>query len=214
LSATRNLARRRPGGYKTTSVARLPAGTDVILEEDHSSTALTPADFSFETEIIDWNLLDVDAASTLDLDSEMYRKDATQLTGEFPTNHTGSYRAGPLYTGFMSPMSLSIPSMPTYNLRSFRQNPALKGGGLTTAMLMIRVLSMYPVMMQNPDALPPFIHPTSLCDTAAQPLITCVSLMQMVSICAPGSKRLLWKNVRMECERMQIEVSSSSTHRY
>jgi hypothetical protein len=85
----------------------------------------------------------------------MYQKDTPQLTADFPTNYIGAYRAGQVNMGFMSPMNTSISNMPSYNLRSFRQNPTLKGGGLTTAMLMIRGLSTYPVMMQSPAALPP-----------------------------------------------------------
>jgi hypothetical protein len=183
------------------------AESDVVQDENNTG-ALIPPDFNFETSNIDWDLLDKNVSPLIDFDSQIFQKNAQHLASAFPTNATGTYRADLLNPNLMSP---SIPTMPTYNLRSFGQNPAVKGGSLTTAMLMIRVLSSYPTMMPTPEALPPFVHPTSLYDHAAQPLMTCTSLMQMVSTGAQGNKRLLWKNVRMECERMQVEVSPSSS---
>lgn len=105
-----------------------------------------------------------------------------------------------------------IPVMPTFSLRSFAPNPAIKGGTQATAILIARILTSYPMMMRNQDSLPPFIHPCSLSNVpdseskSVESLTTCMSLMQMISTNAQGSRKLLWKNVRLECERLQQEV--------
>jgi hypothetical protein len=182
------------------------AESDVVQDKNNTGT-LVPPDFNFETSNIDWDLLDKSVSPLVDFHRQIFQKDAQHLASAFPTNDTGADWADLMNPNLMNP---SIPAIPTYSLRSFGQNPVMKGGSLTTAMLMIRVLSSYPTMMPNPEALPPFVHPTSLCDHTAQPLMTCTSLMQMVNTGAQGSKRLLWKNVWMECERMQVEASPSS----
>ncbi|KAF1851288.1 uncharacterized protein K460DRAFT_273591 [Cucurbitaria berberidis CBS 394.84] len=109
--------------------------------------------------------------------------------------------------------SPSIPTMPTHNLRSFAQNPAIIAGTQTTAILMARILTSFPIMMRSQDSLPPFIHPYSLSNVpgseskSLESLTTCMSLMQMVSTSAHGGRKLLWKNVRLECERLQGEYA-------
>lgn len=80
--------------------------------------------------------------------------------------------------------------------------------------MMKRILTAYPAMMRNRDSLPPFIHTSSLSGATAalnQPsesLTTCESLMQLLGSSKGGdaSRRLVWKNVRLECERLHLEV--------
>lgn len=106
----------------------------------------------------------------------------------------------------------SIPRMPTYHLRSFAQSKSITGRTSPSATLMTHMLTSFPRAMYSPGSLPPFIHPYSLGNNAHNPnegfesLTTCVTLMQMVSGAAPGSRKLFWKNVRLECERLQVEV--------
>jgi hypothetical protein len=106
----------------------------------------------------------------------------------------------------------SVPMMPTYTLRSFFQLPATKGRAQTTTTLMLHILTSFSYMMQSHDSLPPFIHPYSLSVTHAhknnsvEALTTCISLIQMLHSNVSGSRKLLWKNVRFECERMSEEV--------
>jgi hypothetical protein len=207
MSATRRPTRMRLGSSSTTNVTQSSVDRGVSQDESHIGM-VTSDDFDFDPRDIEWDLLATGVSPIIGMDSQTFQKDVPHLSFAFLTNDTGIYGADLTDPIIRSP---SIPTMPTYSLRSFGQNPALKGGSLTTAMLMIRVLSAYPTMMQNPEALPPFIHFTSLYDHAAQPLMTCMSLMQMVSTGGQGSRRLLWKNVRMECERMQIEVSPQSS---
>lgn len=110
-----------------------------------------------------------------------------------------------------------IPQMPTYHLRSFAQSRSVTGRSSATATLMTRLLASYPRIMHRPGSFPPFIHPHSLglsthnLSEGSESLATCVALMQMVSSGATGSRKLLWKNIRMECERLQAEVTSITT---
>jgi hypothetical protein len=102
--------------------------------------------------------------------------------------------------------------MPNYDLalRSFTQRPAIKGGALTTYMLMLRLLTSYPIMLRDPKSPPPFIHPSFLSDTESktmESLTTCASLVQMLDNGGIAGRRLLWKNIRLECERVQVQVS-------
>jgi hypothetical protein len=102
-----------------------------------------------------------------------------------------------------------IPRMPTFYLRSFAQSKSVTGRSSATATLMTRMLTSYPRIMYRPGSLPPFIHPHSLGHNTHNPnesLTTCVTLTQMVSSGATGSRKLFWKNVRLECERLQVEV--------
>ncbi|RAO73580.1 uncharacterized protein BHQ10_009592 [Talaromyces amestolkiae] len=87
-------------------------------------------------------------------------------------------------------LSLSIPlSLPTYTPRSLIQRPKVKPGTGRIANLMFHTLKSYPQMMLRPDTLPPFIHPAWV-------------LVHMVSSRVWGSRKLFWRNVRMECERL------------
>ncbi|KAI5201221.1 hypothetical protein AUEXF2481DRAFT_28273 [Aureobasidium subglaciale EXF-2481] len=56
------------------------------------------------------------------------------------------------------------------------------------------------------DILPPFIHPASMAlsdDSDMEPLANCLSLMHMLGGGFRGSRKLLWRNVRSESERMR-----------
>lgn len=80
-----------------------------------------------------------------------------------------------------------------------------------TTILMLHMLNAYPRMMTRHDNPPPFIHPMSV--TLEQeymhlePLNNCMSLVHMVNSGIQGSRKLFWKNVRMECERFCSEAS-------
>ena len=80
---------------------------------------------------------------------------------------------------------------------------------------MTHILTSFPKMMYSPGSLPPYIHPYSLgnnlqnSEEGFESLTTCVTLMQMLSSGALGSRKLFWKNVRLECERLQVEASTT-----
>jgi hypothetical protein len=108
-----------------------------------------------------------------------------------------------------------IPRMPDYHLRSFGQSQSITTRTSPSATLMTHILTSFPKMMYSPGSLPPFIHPYSLgnnshnSEEGFESLVTCATLMQMLSSGAPGTRRLFWKNVRLECERLQIEVHTT-----
>lgn len=109
-------------------------------------------------------------------------------------------------------LSLSIPlSLPTYTPRSLIHRPKIKPETGRIANLMFHTLKSYPQMMLRPDTLPPFIHPAWVSDGVIdndhlEPLNNCISLVHMVSSRVRGSRKLFWRNVRMECERLCEEV--------
>ena len=104
----------------------------------------------------------------------------------------------------------SIPTMPTYNPRSLIQRPKPRTGAQRIADLILHTLKSYPLMMTHHNTLPPFIHPrlksSGVEDNHMEPLRNCINLMHMISSEAQGSRKLFWRNVRLECERFCQEV--------
>lgn len=186
------------------------------LRTEYTTTDLTLS--LFEEEEFDWEIPEIDVSGIHDLEDQPNR---TNLLEPIPPPCSEQSQSltnfGCQVNSKLHAKSLFIPRMPAYSIRSFSQNPSIKGGTqAATAMLMHRLLTSYPMMMRNPDSLPPFVHPSFLSPVANpeknsfESLNTCMSLMQMVGTHAPGSKKLLWKNVRLECERMQEEVRISA----
>jgi hypothetical protein len=70
---------------------------------------------------------------------------------------------------------------------------------------MFYTLKSYPLMLRQ-NTLPPFIHPSYVSFTgegaAAEPLENCITLMHMMASGVQGSRKLFWRNVRQECERL------------
>lgn len=210
---------RRPlknGPSRSTPTRASPSFADINTLSAGSQDATIDLDVSkLGGEQFGWDMLDMDVTSIEDLDDQTINQ--TLLDSTSPSIQSNEYGL----TGYLNSHTRqmvhvqcsSIPTMPAYELRSFAQNPAIKGGPQPTAMLMVRMLTSYPMMMRSQDSLPPFIHPSSLSDVpdseskSVESLITCMSLMQMISTRAQGSRKLLWKNVRLECERLQGEVS-------
>jgi hypothetical protein len=99
------------------------------------------------------------------------------------TQQQATHSTDPLFISKPPPftISTSIPAMPTYALRSFTQRSTRTN---TTP--------------------PPFIHPSFLNnDDEMDSLGTCASLMHLLG---PRNQHLLWKNVRLECERLTVQV--------
>ncbi|KAJ5574343.1 uncharacterized protein N7459_008770 [Penicillium hispanicum] len=63
--------------------------------------------------------------------------------------------------------------------------------------------------MLHHNTLPPFIHPhlisSDIENPLVEPLTNCINLVRMISSEAKGSRKLFWKNVRLECERLLAE---------
>jgi len=104
----------------------------------------------------------------------------------------------------------SIPRAPTSNVRSFILRSNMRSGPQRTANLILHTLKSYPLMMLHHKTLPPFIHPHFISSDVEtdnmEPLSNCISLVHMISSGVRGSRKLFWKNVRLECEHLYQEV--------
>ena len=105
---------------------------------------------------------------------------------------------------------VSIRATPSFNLRSFDQRPRLNTGAQRIANLILHTMKSYPLMMLRDNTLPPFIHPhlvsSDFKNNDMEPMANCMSLIHMLSSRINGSRKLFWKNVRMECERLYADV--------
>jgi hypothetical protein len=110
----------------------------------------------------------------------------------------------------ISSPNVSIPAIPTSTPRSLIQRPKMKTGAQRIANLILHTLKSYPLMMIRHNTLPPFIHPHLMSSNAEnndmEPLTNCICLVHMISSGVQGSRKLFWKNVRLECERLCEEV--------
>ena len=111
---------------------------------------------------------------------------------------------------YMSSPNVSIMMPPTSKIRSLIQRPKMQTGGQRIANLILHTLKSYPLMMLRHNALPPFVHPRLLSsdveNNQMEPLSNCISLVHMISSGVQGSRKLFWKNVGLECERLCGEV--------
>jgi hypothetical protein len=106
---------------------------------------------------------------------------------------------------------MSIPRQPLDILGSLVQRPKIGPKTQRTATLILKTLKSYPLMLLQPDSLPPFVHPRMMTSAGAEndnmePLNNCISLLHMGRSGVPGNRKLFWRNVRMECERFYQEV--------
>ncbi|KAE8361121.1 hypothetical protein BDV27DRAFT_148096 [Aspergillus caelatus] len=114
--------------------------------------------------------------------------------GIVPEHHPGS-----------SP-NLSIPPGPTQFIRSLVQRPYMGAGAHRIAKLILHNLRSYPQMVLRHNTLPPFIHPSVVSSDFGNPdpesLTNCIALVHMIGSGIQATRKLFWKNVRMECERL------------
>ncbi|KAL8924489.1 MAG: hypothetical protein Q9172_002654 [Xanthocarpia lactea] len=104
--------------------------------------------------------------------------------------------------------NLSIQSLSTYSVRSFDHRAQLNTAAQRTSDLILYTLKSYPMMMLRDNSLPPFIHPYLVSgdieNNDMEPLTNCINLVHMLSSRHHGSRKLFWKNVRMECESLYV----------
>lgn len=107
---------------------------------------------------------------------------------------------------FPSSPDISMPIKPTGTPRSLVLRTGMKASAQRTASLMLNTLKSYPLMILRHKTLPPFIHSHLISSNAEnldmEPLNNCISLLHMISSGVQGSRKLFWKNVRLECERL------------
>lgn len=110
-----------------------------------------------------------------------------------------------------SPPSLSILTLPVDLPRSLVKRPKVNLGAQRTAMLIQHTLKSYLVMVLRENSLPPYIHPSMLAlyfeNNDTEPLVNSLSLIHMLTTEVRGSRKIFWKNVRIECERFYNEAS-------
>ncbi|KAH8668968.1 hypothetical protein BX600DRAFT_435480 [Xylariales sp. PMI_506] len=108
----------------------------------------------------------------------------------------------------------TIPATPSSNVRSLIPRSRASAGTQRIAGLILSTLKSYPLMMLRHDTLPPFVHPSlvssNLENIDTEPLANCISLVNMLRSDGPGSRRLFWKNVYMECERFSEDCHKRS----
>jgi hypothetical protein len=109
---------------------------------------------------------------------------------------------------FFPPIAITRP--PTNNIRSLVQRPKLKTSTQRVANLILQNLRSYALSIKDHNALPPFIHPSLVApgidNPDMEPLTNCISLVRMLNNGFQGSRKLFWKNVQMECERLRDPV--------
>jgi hypothetical protein len=187
--------------------------TDTVsLPTEGALDILNPSFLNFESKFADWTPTVISFGDLQDQSSEFDQVGTlTSPYNTVPPLHepTHAPESRLFHNGWLQ--SPSIPRMPTYHLRAFARNRAAAKSS-ATATLLTHILTSYPRMLCTPTSLPPFVHHYSLHQTlhsqtsAFESLTTCVSLMQIASSRAPGSRKLLWKNIKLECERLQFEV--------
>ncbi|PIG90117.1 hypothetical protein AARAC_001926 [Aspergillus arachidicola] len=108
--------------------------------------------------------------------------------------------------------TLSIPPVPTQAIRSLVQRPNTGIGTHRIAKLILHNLISYPQMILRHNTLPPFIHPSvvssNLGNPNLEPLTNCIALVHMIGSGIQASRKLFWRNVRMECERLCEECQT------
>ena len=187
----------------------------MLNNNDFAEDSNTSFGFNFAGSEVDagpiWNLIsdEKDMPSSSDLED-------FERTTQISSSHVQRVDYGSYIDDLSITTNPTLSIAPNYDLasRSFTRKPAIKGGALTTSMLMLHLLISYPMMLRDPNAPPPFIHPSFLADQESktmESLTTCVSLIQMLDSGGSASKRLLWKNIRLECERLQVQVSTVHT---
>jgi hypothetical protein len=200
LSTGRRNPLLSPPATDVTAESSLGAGSDVdaIIASAFTSSDLVSTNIDgiyFNEDNSDMSL-----PSLLDL-QEYQNLSHTHLSGwqPFEEQQTSSF------------FNLSIPAQVTSNPRSLVQRPKFKAGGEGIATLILHTLKSYLRMMLQHNTLPPFIHPRTISPDFdrgnTEPLTNCISLVHMIGSKIKGNRKLFWKNVRLECERLLEDVS-------
>jgi hypothetical protein len=186
--------------------------SDVVF---NSALVLSDAELvNDEGESLDWTNTDIDFANLLisQTDEEISQYPPS---GWFSTRHT----TAPTNKTFHIPQVLScvdirIPPNPSSNIRLLDPRPKMKTGQQRIANLILQNLKSYPLMIMRHNILPPYIHQrlttSDARNTHIEPLANCLSLVHMINGGVLSSRKLFWKNVELECERLIAEVCNNS----
>jgi hypothetical protein len=172
---------------------------------------------NFGDDYLHWNDSNMDSTNFLSPKANEGTFGYSLLESPPSVHHStpSTYQALQLPAG-ISLFDISIPSVPNPNIRKLVQRTQIKTGTQRTANLILYTLKSYPRMLLRPNTLPPFIHPHLISsngeDSDMELLTNCMSLVHMISNGVQGNRKLFWKNVRMECERMHAEVELAHHH--
>jgi hypothetical protein len=177
-------------------------------------SALVIADSEFANpgeEYLDWGDAGIDFADFLDPSTNDEAFEYPSLSSSSLVNHsTPSTNQAVQVQQAISSLNISIPIVPTYNIRLLIPRPKMRTGTQKIANLILYTLKSYPLMIMRHNSLPPFIHSRWISSNSEnnfmEPLTNCISLVRMINSGVQGSRKLFWKNVRMECERLCGEV--------
>jgi hypothetical protein len=181
---------------------------DIILD---NALVISDPEFANIGEYLDWNDPDIDFTDFLNpqTNDEIVQYPSSG-SSSFDHHSSPSTDQTAQLQQAISSSDVSIPPIPTSTLRSFIQRPQMKAGEQRIGNLILHTLKSYSLMMLRQNILPPFIHPrlvsSDVENNHMEPLNNCISLVHMISSGVQGSRKLFWKNVRMECERLCEEV--------
>lgn len=207
-----------PQNLSTSSMADSPtvehrqeASNDGDVALDSTTEISDPGFANFGGVQLDWDDSEIDFATFLDspTNDEILEYPSSGSSSLVRHSTPSSPTTVQKQQAIVSP-SVSIPKLPTSTTRSFIQRPKMQTGTQRIANLILPILKSYPQMMLRHNTLPPFIHPQLISsdveDAHVEPLTNCISIVHMISNKVRGSRKLFWKNVRLECERLCAEV--------
>jgi hypothetical protein len=182
---------------------------DTIL--DNSLILSEPDIADIGGESLDWNDQDFDFEEFLNPQSN----DEPMQDRSTTSSSTIQHLTPPIHqidTSYLQRFSIncSLPAVPISAVRALIQRPRLETGARRISNLILHTMKSYALMMLRDGNLPPFIHPHLISshadDDFMEPLANGISLVHMISTGLKGSRKLFWRNVRLECERLHAEV--------
>lgn len=187
---------------------------DVDISVNASPTAIPDEDFEIST----WDDPDINFSDFLnspvlaaEMGDNLANEDHSLVRHSTPSISTTIHIPDiAIATG----LDFSIPPVPTDFTRSLVLKSKARPGAHRVVTLILHTLKSYPQMMLRDGTLPPYIHPqlvsSDFSSNDMESLSNCISLVHMISREVRGSRKLFWKNVRLECERMSTEPARFS----
>ncbi|KAF1960713.1 hypothetical protein CC80DRAFT_403528 [Byssothecium circinans] len=166
---------------------------------------------NFGLEPFDWPANDVDLTNLLDSQPELPPPlEQPIISASSDLVRTTSLSEDRIIQRPPASYENSLPQSPKFLIRSLIPKASVQRGASRSVTLILHTLQSYPRAMMRHDALPPFIHPEFISpgvgEKSVEPLANCISLVHMISSRVRGSRKLFWKNVRLECEHILAEL--------
>lgn len=146
-----------------------------------------------------------------DLESDIEFSSGPSL-GSISPFHRTTPTNGP-NAGFSQLFSPGIPSStwPGALSRSLSPRSLGRDGAQMCVMFLTRIFGSFPAMMLRTETFPPFIHAGCFAEardrgTPSEALLNCMSIAQIFVSRTKDTKKFVWSTIRMEQERMWLEV--------